>query len=365
MIQWLKKYWKWELLIGLTIIIKLFSNSQDWVEKYYSNGFYPWFSRLLRLLFGWLPFSIGDLLYGILAVWIAVKVIKALIALFKGKVTGQRLGSSCIKTILLLLMIYVIFNIFWGINYNRKNLALQLELKQDTFNLQDLKEINRLLVEKVNGAKQCLVNSNSPYPDNATLFRMVRSAYDEAEKQYPFLHYRPTALKSSMWGWIGNYTGFTGYYNPFSGEAQVNTSVPRFLLPFTSCHEVGHQLGFAKENEASFVGYLAAIASKDTVFHYSVYLDLFLYANRTLALNAFLQHDTSSARFYKNELIQPVKNDLDALRIFYEHHRNPVEPLVRKGYSLYLRSNQQPHGLRSYDEVTDFIIAYYKKFGRI
>ncbi|MEP6675367.1 MAG: DUF3810 domain-containing protein [Ferruginibacter sp.] len=365
MMQFVKKYWKWELLILLTIIIKLFSLNHRLVEIYYSKGFYPGFSKLLRFLFGWLPFSAGDIFYGVLTIWILVRITKAIVALFNRKVTRAAFGKGISHTFMFLLTMYVIFNIFWGINYDRQNIAVQLELKQDSFNLQNLKDINRLLVEKVNTAKQSLVNNNTVYPDNAHLFKMVAAAYDEAAKQYPFLDYHPVSLKSSLWGWIGNYTGFSGYYNPFSGEAQVNTNVPRFVLPFTSCHEVGHQLGFAKENEASFVGYLAAAASKDTLFHYSVYLDLFLYANRTLALNGFLQHDTAIAKFYKDQLIQPVKNDLAELQKFYDRHRNPVEPWVRKGYAFYLRRNQQPHGLRSYDEVTDFIIAYYKKYGKI
>ena len=364
MLQFLKKYWKWVLLILLTIFIKIFSQSQQRVENYYSNGFYPWFSSVLRLLFGWFPFSIGDVFYAALGLWILVKAIKGIISVFKKQVTWITFGKGFANTIMFLLTMYVVFNIFWGINYNRKDIAGHLDLKQDSFNLQDYKDINRLLVEKVNSAKQYLVDNHTAYSDNAELFREVKAAYDEAEKQYPFMHYRPVSLKSSLWGWMGNYTGFTGYYDPFSGEAQVNTTVPRFLLPFTSCHEVGHQLGFAKENEANFVGYLAASASKDTMFKYSVYLDLFLYANRTLALNGMMQHDTSFV-IYKNQLIQPVKDDLLELRNFYDRHRNPVEPLVRKGYAFYLRRNQQPHGMKSYDEVTDFIIAYYKKFGKI
>ncbi len=58
--------------------------------------------------------------------------------------------------------------------------------------------------------------------------------------------------------WLGNYLGFTGYYNPFTGEAQVNTTVPQFLLPNIALHEMGHQIGYAKEDEANFSAYLAA-----------------------------------------------------------------------------------------------------------
>ena len=49
---------------------------------------------------------------------------------------------------------------------------------------------------------------------------------------------------------------FLGYYNPFTGEAQVNTNVPAFVIPFTTCHEMAHQIGYASESEASFVGFL-------------------------------------------------------------------------------------------------------------
>ena len=87
-----------------------------------------------------------------------------------------------------------------------------------------------------------------------------------------------------MWGWLGNYSGFTGYYNPFTGESQVNSTVPVFTIPYTACHEVAHQLGYAKEMEANFAGYLAASTSDDNFFRYSVYLDLFRYANRNLFL---------------------------------------------------------------------------------
>jgi hypothetical protein len=151
-----------------------------------------------------------------------------------------------------------------------------------------------------------------------------------------------------------------GYYNPFTGEVQVNTTIPVFLQPYTTCHEMGHQLGYAKEDEANFAGYLAASASKDTLFHYSVYLDLFLYSNRNL-----FAVDSISAKKYAKELLPQVKSDLKAWREFNIGHRSFLEPLISWMYGKYLQNNQQPAGMMSYDEVTGFLIAYYKKFGKI
>lgn len=268
--------------------------------------------------------------------------------------------SGFFKTLRILLVIYILFNAFWGINYNRIGIANQLQLKMDKYKLEDLKIINGLLAEKTNAAKQALINGQIKYPANKQLFSKVQDAYRQAETRYLFLKYQPVSLKPSLWSWLGNYMGFTGYYNPFTGEAQVNTLVPKFLQPFTSCHEVAHQLGYAKEMEANFVGYLAATASQDTLLLYSVYLDLFMYSNRNLYMT-----DSASANEFSKQLVPGVKADLKEWRTFNIKHRNPVEPVFRWIYGIYLEQNQQPQGVLSYDEVTGFIIAYHKKFGRI
>jgi len=140
----------------------------------------------------------------------------------------------------------------------------------------------------------------------------------------------------------------------------VNTGIPAFLQPFTICHEMAHQLGYAKENEANFVGYLAAAQSSDSFFQYSTYLDLFLYANRNL-----YGVDSAEANASAQHLLPEVKNDLRYLSAFYKRHRNPIEPIVRWLYGFYLRQNRQPSGIMSYDEVTGLVIAHYKKTGKL
>jgi hypothetical protein len=60
-----------------------------------------------------------------------------------------------------------------------------------------------------------------------------------------------------------------------------------------------------------------------------------------------------------------VKADIKEMQDFFSRHKNPLEPLVRKGYSFYLRTNRQPKGMLAYDEVLFFLNAFYKKHGRI
>ncbi len=107
------------------------------------------------------------------------------------------------------------------------------------------------------------------------------------KKNIHILNYKHAAVKQMFAGTIGSYSGFLGYYNPFTGEAQVNTTAPDFVIPFTTCHEMAHQLGYASESEASFVGYLVTKYNNLPVFNYSAYFDLFSYANAELYQSGF------------------------------------------------------------------------------
>lgn len=358
------RYKKKELFVGLllvlAVVIKWYSASSARVENGYATGAYPRLAAFLRLLFGWLPFSLGDVLYGLFGLWVLLKLIKGIKLVVQKQATWKGFGIKCVKTGIMLLLLYVVFNGLWGINYNRKGIASQLGLKMDKYSTEELKQMNALLLEKANRAKKALVDAGTGYTTSAELFAMAGQQYQKIDSAYPFLKYNNKSIKPSLWGWLGNYVGFLGYYNPFTGEAQVNVQVPKFLQPYTVCHEVAHQLGYAKENEANFVGYLAASTADDKRFQYSVYLDLFLYSNRNL-----FGTDSAAARSYSDQLLPQIKTDLKEWREFNRRHKNPVEPVIRWMYGKYLQSNEQPQGMLSYDEVTSFLIAYYKKFGKI
>jgi Protein of unknown function (DUF3810) len=348
------------ILLAFAIIIHWFSANAARVEAFYSTGFYVNFSSFCRLLLGWLPFSVGDVLYFLAIVWLLYKLIQWIKMLFKKQITFAKIYAALYKSIYISLWIYICFNCFWAINYNRFGIAKQLQLNIQNYSVVDLQTVNALLLQKVNDCKQTLIKNNSTTLTNPQLFKKTTEAYKNLQVTHPFLQYKNASLKSSMWGWLGNYIGFTGYYNPFTAEAQVNTTVPKFLQPFTACHEVAHQLGYAKEMEANFVGYLACTASTDTAFQYAVYIELFLFANSNL-----YKTDTTTAKQYSRALLQPVKDDLLQWRKFNQQHANPVEPAIRWLYGKYLQGNQQPQGILSYNEVTGFLIAYYKKFGKI
>jgi len=358
--QKLMKAWSWVLLILLVILIKLSSFYPGTIEASYSNGVYPVISEVQRFLFGWLPFSLGDLIYGFFILVILIKTWQLIRTIFKKKFNRQYFLSGLKQIIFFFLFVYVFFYLLWGLNYSRKGIAKQLDLKMSTYNLAELDTLTGILEERLNHYA-ALVESRQrdSFYKKRNLFRESYLAYELGSLQYSFLKYKPRSIKPSLFSYAGNVLGFEGYYNPFSGEGQVNTTIPVFMQPFVACHEIGHQVGYGKENEANFAGFLACRLHPSPVFRYSVYFDMYNYT-----INELYRSDSAKAKKYFDALHPQVKKDYLEMRTFFRKYKNPIEPVITWFYGKYLEANNQPAGKRTYSEVISFLIAYQKKFGR-
>ena len=63
-----------------------------------------------------------------------------------------------------------------------------------------------------------------------------------------------------------------GMFFPFTMESNINVDNPFFVVPWTMTHELAHQCGFMREDEANFIAYLACKQSDDALMRYSGYL---------------------------------------------------------------------------------------------
>ncbi len=352
-----RRRWRLVILFLIALLIKLFAFNRSWVEEYYSNGFYIFISRTLRILFGWLPFSIGDLFYTSVIVWLLAWLVRSIRTIFKRHLTKQKLLAGFLNFLGGILAVYVVFNAFWGLNYNREGIAFQLRLRPQPATQSDLFRLTQTLLQKVNAARKNLPDQVH-YLSHQQSFTEALAAYQQAEKKYPFLQYRFNSVKPSLYSLAGNYLGYSGYYNPFSAEAQVNVKMLPFTVPYVTCHEMAHQLGYATEDEANFVGYLAARSSPDPQFQYSVYYDLFNYANDELFF-----YDSTAARNNYRQLDTLVKRDIQSERLFWLKYQNAIEPVITLLYGNYLKANNQPAGMKTYSHVTAWLIEYQKKYG--
>jgi hypothetical protein len=312
------------------------------------------------VLLGWIPFSIGDIFYASAGVYLLLSLIKFTRRIVQRKADKKYFKYVALNFITVALAVYVVFNTLWGLNYNRLGIDYQLKLDKLDYNNEDLTSVARLIATKMNALQPASEVTRQQLRRKKYLFHNAISSYKNLAKNIPAISYTRPSVKPSVFSYLGNYLGFTGYYNPFSGEAQVNTTIPLFVRPFTTCHEIGHQLGYAKESEANFAGYLSATSSDDSAFLYSVYFEMFAYAGRYLYYT-----DSVALKSITDQLSPAVKDDILELREFYRRYKNPLETAIDRLYSQYLKANQQPSGKMSYSEVVAMLIAYYKKNGKV
>lgn len=349
----------WVLLILLAILVRVLASQPEWVEKYYSQGCYPVMVGLLRSLLGWIPFSVGDLFYGSIMLVFFFKTAWLIKDLWKRKVDRNYWVTGLQQFLFLFLFLYVFFNVLWGLNYNRLGIAHQLSIRPDSSRVEEIDTLSGVLLRKaIYFREKEEPGIRRRLQQKRQLFSEAALAYQAAALKYPFLQYQPRSVKPSLYSYAGNYFGFQGYYNPFSGEGQVNTTIPVFLQPYVTTHELAHQLGYAKESEANFVGYLACKEHPTSFFRYSVYLDMYLYAQTQL-----YYMDSVRANNLRKLTPPSILDDIEELKKFYRAYQSPLEDIVTWGYDYFLQANQQPQGKKSYGQVTAWLLAWVRKNG--
>ncbi len=339
------------------------------VETWYSTLWYPKLGQIMRQITAKLSFSLGDFGYVLLAIYLIVNIIRFFIQVAGGQFSKDWLILAGYKTLRFSLKLYIFFKLLWGLNYDREGIASQLYLKPKSYTVEDVSNLTNQLIDSLNANRKLIPDSILPLPSIEKIKAEAIDNYAKVSKDYAFLIYKNQSVKASLFSEVGDYVGFTGYFNPFSGEAQLRTDIPRVLIPYVCSHEMAHQLGYASESEANFVGYLAASKSANAYTRYSMYLELFSYAQseeifqygRSKDFKAF----DSILKQNRIRLDTLVKKERKEIREFFRKRRKSVAPAFNNLYDQYLKLNAQEKGIESYDQVIGWLIAYKKKYGKI
>ncbi|WP_334058068.1 DUF3810 domain-containing protein [Polaribacter sp. P097] len=350
--KWNKNYIFLALLLPVQMLLmRLAENNPAVIEKYYSNGLYPYISILLRRLFGWIPYSVGDVF---LAIFVLL-FLRSLYLLIKTKFKNFLIKIT--NFVAFLSILYFCFYLFWGLNYYREPLAKNLGYQQKKYTTEQLQKSTEYIINQLNNyhfkiTKNDTLQVKSPY-STEDLYKISLKGYKNLENDFPQLKYKVPSIKSSLMSTLQSYNGTSGYLNPLTGEAQVNDKISKTSFPTTACHEIAHQIGFAAENEANFVGFLAANYNDDIYFKYASYRMAFGYSISEIRK----RNPELSAQLWRT-VNKGVIKDFKASYAFWQQYKNPFEPLVKKGYNAYLKANKQAKGTDSYNYVVDLLISY-------
>ncbi|MGB3152239.1 MAG: DUF3810 domain-containing protein [Maribacter sp.] len=341
-------------LVPQILLVKWLGSHSEWIEHYYSNGLYPFVSQIFRFAFGWVPFSIGDVIYLSLGIAAIFYVYRNRRPILKNKVGFLR------NIVMVLSIAYFTFHFMWGFNYYRQPLRTKLQLTETT-DYKELVSFTRALVHKTNQAQLKITRDTSkivtiPYSQKE-LFDKTLIGYEELSEQYSFLNYRRPSIKTSLFSTALTYMGYAGYLNPFTNEAQVNGLLPNFRFPVVTGHEIGHQLGYSAENETNFIGYLVAANNDDQYFKYAAYSYALGYC-----LSDIRRGDEEIFNDLLEELNGGVKLNFQEMADFWNGYENPMEPVFKSIFNSFLKANNQTKGIQSYNAVVSLLVAYHREY---
>jgi hypothetical protein len=191
--------------------------------------------------------------------------------------------------------------------------------------------------------------------------KAVNGAADAFGAKYPFFQEKGFPAKRFLSSPLMTYTHISGVYGFFTGEANVNTNYPHFIVTATLAHESCHARGIAPENECNTLAAFLLMQSPDPYLRYCGALFLFddFYAvakriDKAEAEAVFRETDPAAAR------------DFAAYSRFFEPYRNSTAAKVADEVnSTYLQSMGQEAGTLSYSMVISLSVGMMKEQNRI
>ena len=337
----------------LYILFSISTPFADWFNGVIS----PWGRMILGVIGTWIPFSLAEMLLLLLPVWLLLIVTFA----FRRYCDSWR--NTFVFLGILLSGVCVVFNLFvWNFaaGYHTTSLDQKLGLDRSEISAQELYGTALILTEELNrlsGETMALESGATLMPYSyAEMNKKLMTAYEKAEQKYGFLHHFPSSVKPVMLSEPMSYTHITGVYTFFTGEANINVNFPDYTIPYTAAHELAHQRGIAREDEANFVAFLVCMESDDPYIRYSACLNVYEYV-----VSALARADRTLYKEAYSALSQKIRLEEKAYSAFFEKYKDNVAANVSQATNdAYLKGQGASEGTKSYGLVAELAVAYYR-----
>lgn len=336
----------------LYICFICFPEFSDIFNRYVS----PFVRGFLATLTGWIPFSLAEFLL------LMVPFIVIAIVVFGLKRYSSSWRDVLIFSLTILSVAAYVFSTFtlgFVPAYRGSRLDKKLGLDKQPVSADELRDTTYAVLEELTAIESEIGFKSDgfsvmPY-SYEELNDKLMDAYDVACEKYDFIPKLHSRVKRIMLSEPMTYTHISGVYTFFTGEANINTNFPDYTLPYTAAHELAHQRGIAREDEANFVAFLVCKDSDDVYIRYSAYLNMYEYLRNALyAANP----DYYTETYYS----VPVncRKEMTAYSKFFDKYReNVIEEVSETVNDTFLTINGT-EGTRSYGMVVDLAVAYYK-----
>ena len=344
-------------LLGLCVIASYFAlRSRRTVMQTLSDRLVrPW-HRIMSRLCSFVPLSVAELLITIAVLLAVGYIVYCIVHLIRSPQRLQCLYRFALTCLAAFAVIYGGFCLLWGAYYYSADFEEQSGIRGAPASVEQLTTVTRWFTDLVN-----LYDARITRDDNGCfaeplddIFAASPELYAAVERKVPCLSGSALRAKPIRFSRVMSYINFTGFFFPFTGEANINTDSPTCLVPSTIAHELAHQRGVAEEDEANFVAVLASLESEDPVFCYSACLLAYIHLG-----NALYSADRDAWAENYQRLAEGPRHDLAENNSYWEQFKTPVSTVSDQVYTGFLQSYGQTLGLKTYGKCVDLLIAYY------
>lgn len=353
------------IAVIIIFLLYIYTRYPFFVENFYSRWLYVSLSHILRSYIGALPIVVGDLCFLIFILILIYTTYHSIILIWTRKY--RRIFN--VRVVLFVFIIfaynYIIFNVFWGLNYRRIPLDEQYDFaKPLTYNQQEIKLLADFLVKKLNNLEPASHNERKKLQDFNIARKLVLESMANLTQKVKihknqdsilFLQYKYPSIKRSILSFLLAKMGIAGYHHPFTGEAIINAHSPKILLPAVILHEIAHQLGYPKEEEAELLVYIMGNYVHNSLIAYSIYLDVFI----SLALEMQRIYPQIYS-YYTKQLHTKVQQDLREFMLYIDKNNARTPYLKTKFYITFFALNSNIQGVEAKSKALELIIAYNK-----
>ena len=335
------------LLVAVALALAWAPMDPASVERFYARGWYPTLQPLLTSLSSLSPIALLDvwIVLALLAsLWTAWRVLRA--------PAGARLRAiarGCWRTVVAVALVYVVFLACWGLNYRRQPITHGLDFDRARVTAGEVEAVSRRAVAELNALHQPAHAELRATPTLAAMRVRLAPAFGEAQRSLGS-HRLATAgrPKVSMLSPLFRWATVDGLVNPLGLEVIVNPDVLAVEQPFVIAHEWGHLAGWARESEASYVGWLTCRAG-DHAARYSGWLSLYWHLRGDLPRDRLPAIDAL--------LSAGPRGDLAAIAARLRTAQPLVQRVSWRTYDRFLKANRVDAGVKNYGEVVTLVLG--------
>ncbi len=337
------------------VLFYALKSDAELMHKILTNFSFPLRNFLARLT-SFIPLSVGELLCVFLIAFSLFYVVKGFVAAYRSSSRFSAAAPRFFNILTLALWIWVGFSWLWNIGYYAPGFAENNRIARDDILLEDLEVTTRYFAELTNRyADQIQRDENGLFAEEADeYFKESLVVYDNIEEIFPSLNYDSYIPKRLIFSRLQSNMGFTGFFFPFTGEANINIDAPACLQPVTIAHEIAHQRLVTSEDEANFVAIAACLSSDYPTYMYSGALMGLMKLGSALSAR-----DPESWIAITQTLEEDVVADWNSNAEYWTQIKTPLEEVSKDVYDSFLKSNDQVLGIQSYGACIDLLISHY------